>query len=291
VANAKFVPFPVTIGALEDFGAYLKREGYKSPATYIWGVIRQQKTLDTKWKLDDPGGRLKDIITSVERDLAPVEQMLPLTFSHIGALFGACANDIDIDAALVCAGTFVTLSRADGFVSTPEEDITISVADGRVQFKLSKVKGAVRQVYHTVELERVLGAKGWKSCIGEIPACPVSILQLVKVRKACARFGNYQKYERALAHLIQRAGIMPAAGADAGRTRRWFNTHSGRIGGACALLKAGLALEVVRTVGNWEANSGTVEHYARFVMLRPSLVDGWAFYNPRALKHKYGSGV
>ena len=51
------------------------------------------------------------------------------------------------------------------------------------------------------------------------------------------------------------------------------------------LLRAGLAEHVVSAVANWQ--SDMVKHYGRRVLLEPSLVEPYPFYNPAALSSLY----
>ena len=88
---------------------------------------------------------------------------------------------------------------------------------------------------------------------------------------------KYCKLDRGTKHLLNRTSIP---------TECDITLHSMRIGGTCCLLKAGLSRNVVETLGNWKGTL-MMGQYARMLSLRPSLFQGYAFYNPKELANMY----
>ena len=85
--------------------------------------------------------------------------------------------------------------------------------------------------------------------------------------------------------LFKKAGI-ELYDSKGDRKRKLYGTHSTRVGAACGLLKADLSEKVISMLCGWK--SDMIKRYAERVVLKPSEVDAWAFFNPVSLAGSYG---
>lgn len=292
-ANKIKKPFPLTLAKVETYAAYLKREKYLSPWTYISAILRYHKDHHKTVPIEDPNNRLKDLSTAVERDLPPQEQMWPINLEMLRKLFADCRNDLDLDVALVLTAAFFSCARIGSILELDlEGDVVFTEGDAMVKVDLPPPKGEIRDNKHHLEFERLLDMeRPFKSFIGDIQCCPVCIFKMLQRRKSTGSFRDYNQYERSLSFSVDRAGILPSEAGDSSekRKRKYISTHSGRIGGTCCLLKAGLSQRTISVIGHWADDSKMLIRYAKFVIQRPSAVQGLAFYNPRSFKNQYNN--
>eukprot|EP00396_MALV-II-16_sp_LP-1_P000430 gene430-127_t len=285
-ANGIAETWPCTIQSVRMFSATLKRDGFKSPATYLAAVVRRNK--DMGFALDDPFGELKDFGVSCERGLPAQSQVTAASLETIRRMWKAVASELDHDAFVVFVACFVCLSRAEAMLSIDFDrirDVKGSASGGLsvVEITFSAQKGKLRGNGHTIEFEQlseplVLQGKA------EFVLCPARVLRLVKARRATASF-SYRDYNRALESIFGRAGLSAKNVLNANRAA--FCSHSARVGGCCVLLRSGLSESIVRAIANWSEGSSMLQHYSRMVALRPSVVEAWRFYNPIALSGSY----
>ena len=280
--------FPASLESLETFAAALSAsQAYSNPCVYFFGILRANR--DRGHDLHDPAGRISDITTALDRGTPVEEQCEPIGLQTLRTLAGAVVSDSDFDVLLTILGAFFSRSRIDSFLSLSVADVVPEVAGTKVAF--SKLKGTVRKREEWVEFQRLEDHAPFKTRLGDVPCCPAAVFGLLRDR-ACARgdarlckVHKYNKFLESMKSLFQQAGIENEV---EGRSRHLYTAHSTRVGGVCTLLRAGLAEKVISTLAGWKSNM--IERYSRRVVLEPSIVEPFAFFNPVTLKGSY-SGV
>jgi hypothetical protein len=127
--------------------------------------------------------------------------------------------------------------------------------------------------------------------VGAIPLCPVSVFRIAHKRAGnkdmLFPFKSYASYNRSIEVLAGRMKADPNLELDWGRPAEELRllSHSAKVGGACALLKAGYEVKVIQTVGDW-ADDRMVSRYAVQVILEPSIAEAFPFYNPSQFNKK-----
>ena len=279
----------MTPAGIERFAAHLSVGGKYASANYVFAVLRENK--DRRHEFVDPYDVVGDIETACKRDTDPSEQAMPFAQSIIRRLFGACDTEQDVETALTAAGATFACSRSDAYLRVLLEDVIEK--DQRVGLTLRNTKGPRSKNEHYIEFERLGGLADEPYVTpnhGSFPACPADFLLTMMERRRMtdpeAKLLNstkdYQKYYRSLEVLLKRAGIQNVI---PGRKHKLYETHSSRVGGVCTLVRAGLAHNTISVIADW--TSDMIKHYAKRVMLEPSLCGPYAFYNPISLKGQY----
>ncbi|CAD7970839.1 unnamed protein product [Amoebophrya sp. A25] len=288
----KIAPFPVSTEKLEKFCAFLDYSNvYCNPGVYVHAILRESRRVSGV-EFADGVPSLKEMLNALERGLPDAEQCEPMRFALLSKLAEASETDVDFDIVLALLCSLFLLTRVDSFLSIRYQDVLCDEDSASVE--VSNLKGSKRQKSLTIFFERVapedFQIPALRSNKGIVRACPVAAFTLLKARAAergcavdaavCAL--TYSKFMRGLDVLLAKAGVENAA---EGKKRKLYSSHSTRVGGVCVLLRAGLCDTIISTLANW--SSDMVKRYSSRVVLQPTIVEAFPFYNPRALAQQY----
>eukprot|EP01063_Lacrimia_lanifica_P026463 TRINITY_DN3571_c0_g1_i4.p1 TRINITY_DN3571_c0_g1~~TRINITY_DN3571_c0_g1_i4.p1 ORF type:complete len:352 (+),score=10.21 TRINITY_DN3571_c0_g1_i4:770-1825(+) len=238
-----------------------------------------------------------------DRDRAPPVGRQRKKSRQLLALENTFNEYTDTDARNAVRGAIRGANTASTYDSAVQHiRVTQNGPVKEVILQVTALKGSTRIVDRPVSLEELPGAPhlsfAWTPIRGpiltKIRLCPVAIMSAIRDIDAGEALGNLalkSPYGRARRVLEGEGGKHPGLLHKAGlltgdHPAKGITWHSGRVGGACALLRAGLRKEVVQSRGFWESPS-MPDHYARQMILNPSAVPAWAFACPVSLAHMY----
>ena len=297
-----YPPFPLDERKVLDFvgamcHARMTGKPYKSPGVILSAMWRDDKESGHQFAASAPRSFLKDCTTAAERGLPAHKQRLPISRDDIGRVFTLVANPQDYAAALCLAGAFFSLSRASTILELCRKDICVAEDASGVTVTFTSMKACKRVAAHTLDFECLADAPmvkpKWVPMLtdGSFALCPVEVFSRIRKMDAPKFLGReYTRFRTVLTRgdlassLFQRAGLQDRDEEE--EVPGSYGTHSARVGGACALLAAGLDSAVVKSLGNW-ASWTMVERYAARVNKCPRGIVPWAFFCPRAAAQRY----
>ena len=272
---------------MKDFCGVLKASTYKSKNTVLAAVLSEVEQNSTTAE------ERARCFTALQRGEDEPEQAWPIAVKELAAMFTAAQTQLDLDVCLALAGSFLFVKRRDEFVSLKKDAVKICANQVTVTFV--KTKTALRKrTNYKIEMERLAGRDDVvqfdvsKNLVegGMIPFCPVIIMHCLLDRSG-SDFVCFDGKDTVLYNSLQK--LAPRSGLPVyaeGRERKCYSIHSTRVGAACTLIKSGLAHQVVMSIADW-VDDATVKHYANRVMLEPSLVSVYKYYNPVSLANRY----